>query len=99
MSHVNTRFSQTQQIHMLQSTIVNYAQGGEAYTVSELNITTLLGVLLGQVSPVQNSLGVPLFPVLVGGAIKLFQFVSGSPVEIPTTSALNAVITALLWCN
>lgn len=77
-------------------TIVNYTTGGEAVTLAELGMQAVMGVMFATVSPGQNSLGVPLFPILIGGAVKLFQFVSGSPVEIPTTSALNAVVMCLI---
>ena len=78
-------------------TIINYVTGGEAFTAAEFNVPSISSVMLGNVSPAQNSLGVPLFPILVGGKVKLFQFVSGAPVEIPTTTALNAVIDAILF--
>jgi hypothetical protein len=98
MSHTNS-VQQSQQIRMIQTTIVNYTQGGEAYTAAEFAVNGVVGVLLGQVPASANSLGVPLFPILDGGKVKLFQFSGGSPAEIPTTNTLNAVITALIWSD
>jgi len=46
---------------MVQTTIVNYVAGGEAYTAAEFNVDTILGFIIGQVPPAQNSLGVALF--------------------------------------
>lgn len=100
MSHtdlVNTTHQQT--ITMVQTTIVNYVAGGEAYTAAEFNVDTILGFIIGQVPPAQNSLGVALFPIVGGIGLKLYQIVSGALVEIPTTNNLNAVITALVWSN
>lgn len=74
-------------------TIIDYTAGGEAVAASELPSTnTIDGVILGTVPAGQNSLASTLFPILSGGKILLFRFVSGSPVEIPTTVALNANI-------
>jgi hypothetical protein len=85
-------------------TIPNYTVGGEAFTFADFGIVTFAtslaqmngGLFLGQVPPSQNSLGVVLFPVW-SGTLKLFQFVSGAPVEIPTTTALNATFSVLLY--
>ena len=79
------------------ATIGDYANGGEQVSVAGLNFpANFLGAALGTVPPTKNSLGVPLFPVLDGSKIKLFRFVSGSPVEIPTTAGLNAQIPVTL---
>src|SRR5579859_2379660 len=94
MSHSLTAFSGN--VYMVKLTIVNYSTGGEAVTPAELGATTTDGVVLGQVPANQNSLAVPLFPVLSSGKIVLFQFVSGSPVEIPPTTNLNAVLSAMV---
>jgi hypothetical protein len=78
-------------------TIVNYTVGGESVALSELNNAYAVnGMIVGTVPTSQNSLGVPLFPLFDGGKVKLFRFVSGAPAEIPTTSALNAVVHALV---
>ena len=78
-------------------TIVDYTNGGETVSVANLNYPpNFLGADLGTVPPTKNSLGVPLFPVLDGAKVKLFRFVSGSPVEIPTTAGLNAQIPVTL---
>lgn len=80
-------------------TIVNYTAGGEAVSAADANAQAVDGVLFGTVPAGKNSLGVALFPLLNGGKIQLFQFVGGSPVEIPTTAALNAVVPALVHVN
>ena len=98
MSHTNA-VHQEQQVRLIQTTVNNYVSGGETYTAAEFNVDAVLGLLFGTVPASANSLSVPLFPVLDGGKIKLFQFVSGTPTEIATTSGLNAVITALIWSN
>lgn len=88
-------------------TIQNYTAGGEAVTLAELlalAITTdpaqtaygLQAVFFATVPAGQNSLGVPLFPMLSGGNVLLFQFSAGTFVQIPTTSALNAVVNAIV---
>ena len=78
-------------------TIVNYVAGGEVVPPSELPQTNAVDALImGTVPPSQNSLGVALFPLLSGGKIMLFRFVSGAPVEISSTTALNAVIPCLV---
>ena len=81
-------------------TIINYTQGGEQFTVADFpSVLVIVSALPGQVAASANSLGVPLFPVLDGGKVKLYEFVSGSPTEIPTTTALNAVIPVVLFCG
>ena len=78
-------------------TIINYAVGGELVSPSEVASPSGVNmVLLGTCPPTQNSLGVPLFPVLSAGKIMLFRFTSGSPVEIGATTSLNAVIPVMI---
>jgi hypothetical protein len=79
-----------------QLTIINYVVGGESVLPSELDASTIDGVIFAEVPPGQNSLNALLFPVLNAGKIMLFRFVAGVPTEIPATSALNAIITALV---
>lgn len=80
-----------------QFTIQNYATGGELVQSSEIaTIATIQAIIFGQVSPAQNSLGVPLFPVLNAGKIMLFQFSGGVFSQVPATTALNAVINAYI---
>lgn len=77
--------------------ITNYTQGGETVLPTELpNVAAIDAVFFATVAPGQNSLGVPLFPILSGGAIKLYEFSGGVPVEIPTTTSLNATINAIV---
>lgn len=97
MSHTINKQAGFVEIFPLQLTIANYAVGGEAVTAAELGCLGVNGVILGQVPPGQNSLAVPLFPILSGGKIMLFRFVSGAPVEIAATTALNAVVTAIVF--
>ena len=78
-------------------TIIDYTNGGEAFTLSEFSINTLQGVILGNIPPSGSSLAVPLFPVLDGAKVRLFQFVSGSPVEIASKVALNASMMAIIF--
>lgn len=79
----------------LRVTIVNYTNGGENFSLADLGALSFSGIVLGNVSPSNNSLGVLLIPILNGANLRLYQFVSGSPVEISTTSNLNAVIDAV----
>jgi hypothetical protein len=78
-------------------TIVNYVSGGEAFTLAELGISTVTGFMLGTVGPTLNSLGVALFPLWTGTTTKLFQLSGGTLAEIPTTNALDAVISSVLF--
>lgn len=77
-------------------TIVNYVVGGEPVSASDAGVNGVDAVIFGTIPPSANSLGVPLFPILYGSNIKLFKFVSGAPVEIATTSNLNAIIPCLV---
>lgn len=97
MSHVVTRQDGFPTIAPVQLTIQDYALGGEAVTAAELGCVGVAGVILATVPPGQNSLAVPLFPILSGGKIMLFRFTAGAPVEIAATVGLNAVITAILF--
>jgi hypothetical protein len=80
-------------------TIINYVAGGESFSVADFDVLTIISAIPGQVAASQNSLGVPLFPVLDGGKVKLYRFTSGAPVEIATTANLNAVIPVVLFCG
>jgi len=82
-----------------QITIPNYTSGGETFAAADFQVGAIVGALLGNVPSNQNSLGVPLFPILFGATVKLFQFVSGAPVEIPTTPNLNATFLAIVSFN
>lgn len=99
MSHTTT-FSTNNNAGALipvQLVIQNYTLGGEPVSLADVpGASSVAGVILGSVPPGQNSLGVPLFPILDAGKIRLFQFTGGSPVEIPTTAALNATVTAIV---
>lgn len=78
-------------------TIVNYTNGGEPVAASDITgVFAVDGIIMGNVPASANTLGVPLFPILSGGKIVLFQFVSGAPVEIATKTGLNAVIPCLV---
>lgn len=83
-------------LRFVQPTIVDYVTGGESFTAAEFQVEQILGVLLGEVPANQNSLGVPLFPLLNAGKVQLFRFVGGAPVQIPSTVGLNAVVPAIL---
>lgn len=79
-------------------TIVNYVSGGE--TVSPLEVgagPNFQGVVFGVCPSDKNSLGVNLFPVVVGGKVQLFQLSGGTFVQIPTTNSLNAVIVGFVF--
>lgn len=97
MSHTISKRASFIEIAPVQLTVVDYVVGGEAVTPAELGCVGVNGVILGQVPPAQNSLAVPLFPILSAGKIMLFRFVGGLPVEIPATTALNAVLTGILF--
>lgn len=99
MSHI-TNYStnnNTGALIPVQMVIQNYTLGGESVSLNDVpGVTAVAGVIMGSIPSTQNSLGVPLFPILDAGKIRLFQFTAGSPVEIPTTTALNATITAIV---
>ena len=80
----------------IQVQIVNYVVGGEAVTASEFHIGAVDAVLFATIPASQNSLAVPLFPILESGKIKLYRFVSGAPSEISATTNLNATMSALV---
>lgn len=78
-------------------TIIDYATGGEAVSASEVVGSAIIdGVIFGTVPAGQNSLGVPLFPLLGGGKVMLFRFTAGAPVEIAPTVGLNAAIPCIV---
>jgi hypothetical protein len=83
-------------IRFVKVTVVNYATGGEAFTAVEFHQEQVLGFIFGQVPASQNSLSTALFPIFDAGKLRLFQFVSGAPQEIPPTAGLNAVVVAFL---
>ncbi len=91
--------------HIMSFTIINYTAGGngEVFTTQEIGAANgSQGVICALCPPALNSLGVMLFPELVpinstSGGFKMMQLVSGALVEIPTTTALNATITALVF--
>lgn len=98
MSHTLTQLNENQ-VQYVKLVIQNYATGGEAVAISELGTDGALGVdgvMLATVPAGQNSLAVPLFPVLSAGKIVLFQFVGGTPTEIPPTTALNANVFGIV---
>ena len=84
-------------------TVTSYTVGGEPVSLSEFttagSIAALQGLIMGTVPPGQNSLALPLMPVLSGSNILLFKATSSGFVEIPTTSGLNAVVCFLLVLN
>jgi len=98
MSHtVTTSVSPNQSgIAIFTATIVNYVSGGEQFAASDFRVTSILNVIMGNVPASANSLGVPLFPILDAGKVRLFQFTAGAPVEIATTTGLNAAISVLI---
>lgn len=80
-------------------TIQNYTTvTGEAVTLAEFGIPSSSGgnFLVVFEPCTTNSLGRVLFPVVIAGAIRLFQVTGGVVNEIPTTAALNAAIRALI---
>lgn len=77
-------------------TIVDYPTGGETVLPSELNSGAIEGVIFGSVPPNQNSLGAHLFAAVAGGKVQIFQFVGGSPQQIPATPGLNATFPCLI---
>jgi hypothetical protein len=99
MSHtlnsVNTNTPPTS----VQLTINNYATGGEQVTSAELYsplTQTITAVYFATIPAGQNSLGIPLFPVLTNGKIFLGRVSGGVVSEIPATNNLNAVVNALV---
>lgn len=81
-------------------TIVDYTNGGEAVAASDvLGLNGVDGVIFCTVSPSANALAVPLFPILIGNVVKLFQFVGGVPTEIATRVGLNAACPALVFSS
>lgn len=96
MSHTINLESTIPSIVLVSLTIVNYTAGGESITASELGFGRIAGIIFQNVPASGNSLGKILMPVLNGGKIMLFQGTSSGLVEIGTTTALNAAITALV---
>jgi hypothetical protein len=76
-------------------TIQNYTLGGEPVTAAEFLADNVKAVFFTPCT--SNSLGSILIPVLVGSNIRLFQSSGGSISEIPTTAALNAILTAEIF--
>jgi hypothetical protein len=96
MSHTIAPYT-SQELRFVLLTIVNYATGGEAVAATEIpGVTGVDALVMGDVPANQNSLGVPLFPILVSGKIQLFRFTAGAPVEIAPTTGLNAVLPAIV---
>lgn len=98
MSHSNTQLGGNTAIFPARLTIIDYALGGETVLPSEIhpNATGVDAVWFATIPASQNSLGVPLFPLLNAGKVMLFRFTSGSPVEIAATTGLNATVSALV---
>jgi len=97
MSHTfNGIFNISGFVAFASMTIVNYTSGGETINASEFEFAGINGFLLGMVPAASNSLGVPLFAEgkisAISTKVKLYHFVSGVPTEIPTTTALNALV-------
>lgn len=82
---------------VVNTTIINYATGGEAFTAAELGMVAVGAVLFMMVDPTQNSLGAMLLPILVGGKVKLIN--TATLAEVAPTAGLNAVITAVIYGN
>ncbi len=82
---------------VINATIVNYATGGEQFTAAELGMVSVGAVLFMMVGPTQNSLGNTLMPILVGNKVLLLNL--STMAEVVPTTALNAVITALVLGN
>src|SRR5579872_4526339 len=78
-------------------TIVDYVTGGEAVNAEDFGIPSFTNGCFGIIPPSQNSLGVHLFPMVIGTTIKLFQLVSGVLTQIPTTPGLNAVLVGFMF--
>lgn len=98
MSHTLTTSVLTPTLVTL--TIQNYTAGGETVLSTEIaSIAGITAVFFAQVSAGNNSLASVLFPILSGGKIMLFRFSAGTFVEIPTTSALNAVVNAMVFVS
>jgi hypothetical protein len=78
-------------------TIINYVNGtGETFTLAENGLANgSVPVPVFQPS-LNNSLGVLIWPVVIGSALRLYQFSGGAFVEIPTTNNLNAVFQSAL---
>lgn len=85
-------------LQFVKLTIVDYIVGGELVTPSEImfGATSVDGVFFAMVPAANNSLGVPLFPVIINGKVVLERFIAGVPTEISATIGLNAVIPALV---
>ena len=92
MSHTITNEKAANLILTMTFTIINYVNGtGETFTLAENGIASATQVI-PVFNPTQNnSLAVLIWPVLVGSAVRLYQFSGGAFVEVPTTNNLNAV--------
>src|SRR5690242_12619468 len=76
-------------------TISNYVSGGENFSLAEFGLNAL--PVLPTINPSnRNSLGVLLFPLVVGGNLRLFQLTAGAFSELPTTNGINAIFDVAL---
>lgn len=99
MSHTRTYTTNVNVGGLLpvQLLIQDYTSGGELVSLADVpGANSVSGVVFGTVPSSQNSLGTPLIPVLDAGKIRLYQFTTGSPVEVITTIGLNATVTAIV---
>ena len=94
MSHTINASQFASTVGVYQVTITNYTNGtGESFTLAELGLRAQTNPIIPILNPSsRNSLSALIFPVYANGVIKLFQFVSGAPVEVPTTVGLNAIL-------
>lgn len=97
MSHTIASLKHGTMVAAFQLTVVNYtAVTGETFTLPELMLGPNVSIIPVLNPSSRNSLGSLIFPVFAAGVLKLFRFVSGAPVEVPTTSALNAIFDVAL---
>ena len=76
-------------------TVTNYVAGGESFTLADFALNALPVLPVVNASN-RNSLNALLFPLVVGGNLKLFQISGGVFSELPTTNGINAIFDVAL---
>jgi hypothetical protein len=99
MPHTITSILPVNSVQYLQLTVTSYTNGtGETFTLSSLGLDPFVTNVVPLLNPSnRNSLNAMIFPVWASGTLKLYEFSSGSPVEIPTTTALNAIFDVVIF--
>jgi hypothetical protein len=93
LAHTINSTNTSSTTNVYQVTITSYTNGtGESFTLAELGLRSQTTPIIPILNPsFRNSLSALIFPIYANGVVKLYQFVSGSPVEVATNASLNAI--------